>query len=76
VRRGRRQGLGPLYRRGAAAVTRGGKNPAAGTAAGTWPHRPVLPTVGVTPDAVGYNARCTFLENFDSTIYFSKIITK
>jgi hypothetical protein len=27
------------------------------------------------PDAVGYGARCTFVENFDSKIYFSKIIT-
>jgi hypothetical protein len=30
-------------------------------------------------NAVGYggryDARCTFLENFDSTIYFSKIMT-
>jgi hypothetical protein len=24
----------------------------------------------------GYDARCTFLENFDPTIYFSKIVTK
>jgi hypothetical protein len=39
-------------------------------AAGTWPHRQVLPTVG------GYGAICTFLEKFDSTIYFSKIMTK
>jgi hypothetical protein len=29
---------------------------------------------GTTTEAcpVGYGARCTFLENFDSTIYFSK----
>jgi hypothetical protein len=28
------------------------------------------------PAAVGYGARCIFLENFDSTIYFSKIKAK
>jgi hypothetical protein len=28
------------------------------------------------PAAVGHDARCTFVENFDSTIYFSKITTK
>jgi hypothetical protein len=28
------------------------------------------------PAAVGYDVRCTFLEIFDSTIYFSKIKTK
>jgi hypothetical protein len=27
------------------------------------------------PDAVGYGVRYTFLENFDSTYYFSKIMT-
>jgi hypothetical protein len=27
------------------------------------------------PDAVGYDVRCTFDENFDSTYYFSKIMT-
>jgi hypothetical protein len=27
------------------------------------------------PDAVGYDVRFTFLENFDSTYYFSKIMT-
>jgi hypothetical protein len=26
-------------------------------------------------DAVGYGVRSTFLENFDSTYYFSKIMT-
>jgi hypothetical protein len=29
-----------------------------------------VPTAAGTPAAVGYGARCTFLENFDSTIYF------
>jgi hypothetical protein len=27
------------------------------------------------PAAVGYDTKCTFLENFDSTIYFSKTMT-
>jgi hypothetical protein len=27
------------------------------------------------PDAVSYDVRCTFVENFDSTYYFSKIMT-
>jgi hypothetical protein len=27
-------------------------------------------------NAVGYDARCTFLENFDSIIYFSKVKPK
>jgi hypothetical protein len=38
-----------------------------------------LNAVGVRwkePAAVGYGARCTFLKNFDSAIYFSKIMTK
>jgi hypothetical protein len=33
------------------------------------------PTAAGTPSAVGHDARCTFVENFDSTIYFSKIMT-
>jgi hypothetical protein len=46
--------------------------PLVATAAGAWPHRPVLPTVVVSPNAVphggrtsaavGHRARCTFLE--------------
>jgi hypothetical protein len=88
---GPRQGLDPLYRRGAAAVAHGARAlpPCAaalglqppwavaignlvlwGTTAGTWPHRPILPTAGVTPNAVPHGGRCTFLENFDSIIYF------
>jgi hypothetical protein len=27
-----------------------------------------------TPAVVGYSVRCTFVENFDSTYYFSKIM--
>jgi hypothetical protein len=40
----------------------------------TWPHRPVLATVGDFPNVVTHGARCTLVENFDSTIYFSKIM--
>jgi hypothetical protein len=61
-----------------AAVPHGGRNLA---------HREVQPTVGATPNAVphggrkfpaavGYGARCIFLEIFGSTIYFSKIKAK
>jgi hypothetical protein len=51
-----------------------------------FPHRSVLPTVGVSPNVVPHGGRnfCChvvrrqmyILENFDSTIYFSKIMTK
>jgi hypothetical protein len=75
--RGRRQGLSPLYRSGAATVAHGARAlPPGPTTAGTWPHWPVLPTVRGTPNAVPHGGRCTFHKNFDSAIYFSKIITK
>jgi hypothetical protein len=34
-------------------------------------HRPGLPTVGVSHTAMAHGA---FVENFDTTIYFSKIV--
>jgi hypothetical protein len=54
------------------------------TAAGIWPKgsRPLAPplmpcpTAVGTPDAVGFDARCIFLEIFGSTIYFPKIKEK
>jgi hypothetical protein len=81
--RGRRQGLGSC-RRGPrrqrpGAVGYGAKDPAV-VATGQY-CRPLAaplmswPTAAGTPSAVGHGARCTFAENFDSIIYFSKIMT-
>jgi hypothetical protein len=58
-----------IIKKDPAAVWHGGRNlPPYRSAAGSWRRPPC-------PAAMGYGARCTFLENFDSTIYFSKIMT-
>jgi hypothetical protein len=66
--RGRRQGLGPLYRPAPAAMGHGARAlapwatalgilPLVATATGAWPHRTVLLTVGGSPIVVTHGGR-------------------
>jgi hypothetical protein len=81
--RGWRQGFGPLYstalpprpmvpgswRRGPMAL---GFPDAVGCGIRVWPHRPVLPTVGVSPNTVGHGGRNYKRRGLRRQIYISR----
>jgi hypothetical protein len=77
-------GARPLISAGAAAAAHGarvltlwpttlGFPDAVGRGVRTWPHRPVLPTVGVSPNIVPHGGRNSYCRGVRRHVHFSKI---